>query len=52
MNKSGKRARKNFKSSLNTLLKKPDATRVQENNEKTLALKILSLDLNTLEPKK
>ena len=37
--------------SLNTLLRKPDATQVQEKNEKTLGLKIMSLDLNTLEKK-
>jgi len=35
--------------SLNTILKKPNSTKVQENNEKTLALKIMSLDLNTTE---
>jgi hypothetical protein len=34
------------------MLRKPDAPRVQENNEKTLALKILSLDLNTLDNQK
>lgn len=38
--------------SLNTLLRKPDASQVHEKNEKTLALKIMSLDLNTLDAKK
>jgi len=34
---------------LNTLLKRPDATKVQDYYEKTLALKIMSLDLSTAE---
>lgn len=32
---------------LNTLLTRPDPGRVQDNYEKTMALKIMSLDLNT-----
>lgn len=35
------------KSNLNTLFKRPNSPLVRSNNEKTLALKILSLDLNT-----
>jgi nucleoid DNA-binding protein len=35
------------KSGLNTLFKRPNSPLVRSNNEKTLALKILSLDLNT-----
>jgi hypothetical protein len=34
---------------LNTLLKKPESGVVMDRNEKTLALKIMSLDLNTTE---
>lgn len=37
------------KSTLSGLYKKPDANKVQSLNEKTLALKIMSLDLNTAE---
>jgi hypothetical protein len=35
--------------SLNGLFKRPNSPLVRSNNEKTLALKILSLDLNTAE---
>jgi hypothetical protein len=35
--------------SLNTLFTRPNAEKVQENYEKTMALKIMSLDLNTAE---
>ena len=51
MTKNGTKAGNSLKS-LNTLLRKPDATQVQEKNEKTLGLKIMSLDLNTLDAKK
>jgi len=37
------------KSNLNTLFKRPNSPLVKSYNEKTLALKILSLDLNTAE---
>ena len=37
---------------LNNLLSKPNASKVQNDNEKTLALKIMSLDLNSIEQKK
>jgi len=36
-------------SNLSLLLKKPDADKVQNLNDKTLALKIMSLDMNTAE---
>lgn len=38
-----------FVFSLNTLFTRPNAEKVQENYEKTMALKIMSLDLNTAE---
>ncbi|CAD8199326.1 unnamed protein product [Paramecium octaurelia] len=37
------------KSTLNNLLTRPNPTQVQENYEKSMALKIMSLDLNTAE---
>jgi len=38
---------KNFNFRLGNLLNKPDINKITENNEKALALKIMSLDLNT-----
>lgn len=48
-NKNGNKASKTNLYRLNNLLTKPDSNRVLQNNEKSLALKIMSLDLNTTE---
>jgi hypothetical protein len=48
---SGPRVRKYIcpNSRLNTLFTRPNPEKVQENYEKTMALKIMSLDLNSAE---